>query len=185
MHKCLILCGPQRVALTRYFAPCFSGTKELHCTSGAFKLHYMCSLNVIRWILNFTFRIQKGVLTMQSTVQTSAMASWKQAAYVWLKALTYLTLFVLLYAFALQAFAGAPATGGTGASAVAQTRVTTVANSFLAILIAVGAVLIAGAFCYVGYGMAYNAKRWSDVANVFFGALIAGMGSMMAAWLFS
>jgi hypothetical protein len=124
----------------------------------------------------------KKEFAMRSNVEAIAAIRVKQPAMIWLKALAYAVVLVLLYTVALQAYAG---TGGTGASTVAQQRVTTVAQSFLNILIAIGALLIAGAFCYVGYGMAYNAKRWADVANVFFGALIAGMGSMLAGWLFS
>lgn len=77
------------------------------------------------------------------------------------------------------------ATGGTGAVTAATARVSTVATGFFTILQAIGVVVLSSAFLYVGYGMAFNGKKWSDVANVFYGATIAGMGSMLVGWLFS
>jgi hypothetical protein len=133
----------------------------------------------------FHFPIKKGVSTMQEKVQYTAIAGWNQQRYLWLKTLGYLTLFVMLYAFTLQCLAGAPGTGGTGASGTAQARVTAVAVSFLNIMIAIGVAILSAAFLYVGYGMAFGGKRWADVGNVAYGCLIAGMGSMMVGWLFS
>ena len=54
-----------------------------------------------------------------------------------------------------------------------------------AALPAIGAFILSGAFMYVGYSMAFGGKKWTDVAMVAYGAMIAGMGPMLVAWFFS
>jgi len=82
------------------------------------------------------------------------------------------------------AFAGPPG-GGTGSVGAVQTRVTDVVSGFQGILFGIGALVLSMAVMYVGYSMAFAGKKWSDVANVAYGATIAGMGSMLVGWLFS
>jgi len=66
-----------------------------------------------------------------------------------------------------------------------QTRVEGVVSGFQGIMQGVGVAVLSAAVLYVGYGMAFGGKKWSDVANVAYGATIAGMGSIMVGWLFS
>ena len=75
--------------------------------------------------------------------------------------------------------------GGTGTEDAVQARAVGVLSGFQGIMFAVGGVLLAAAFGWVGYGMAYGGKKWSDVANVCYGAGIAGMGAMIVGWIFS
>lgn len=82
------------------------------------------------------------------------------------------------------AFAGVPGGGGGTVGAV-QARVTDVVGGFQGILFGIGALVLSMAVMYVGYSMAFAGKKWSDVANVAYGATIAGMGSMLVGWLFS
>lgn len=72
-----------------------------------------------------------------------------------------------------------------GPLATVQTRVTAVTTGFTGILTAIGIAVLTGAFLYVGYGMAFNSKKWSDVGNVAYGALIAGIATIIVPWLFS
>jgi hypothetical protein len=83
------------------------------------------------------------------------------------------------------AFAGTPPGGGTGSVGAVQTRVTDVTSGFQGILFGIGGLVLSMAVMYVGYSMAFAGKKWSDVANVAYGATIAGMGSMLVGWLFS
>lgn len=79
----------------------------------------------------------------------------------------------------------ATSTGGTGSVAATQARVGQAATGFYMIMLSIGASILSAAFLYVGYGMAFNGKKWSDVANVVYGALIAGLGTALVGWLFS
>jgi hypothetical protein len=105
----------------------------------------------------------------------------------WAKAFGYTLLMMGLFylVFLNPAFAQTTsATGGTGAVTAVQARVTGVAQGFNTILQVVGVALLSAAFLYVGYGMAFGGKKWSDVANVFYGCTIAGIGSIAVTWLF-
>lgn len=84
-------------------------------------------------------------------------------------------------------FAAAPTPPGGGAGTVGavQGRVNSVVQGFQGIMFGIGAFVLSAAVLYVGYGMAFNGKKWSDVANVAYGATIAGMGTMLVGWLFS
>ena len=75
--------------------------------------------------------------------------------------------------------------GGTGGSDAVSARVTGVLTSFQAIMFGIGGLVLAAAYGYVGYAMAWGGKKWSDVANVCYGATIGGMCSMLVAWLFT
>jgi hypothetical protein len=75
--------------------------------------------------------------------------------------------------------------GGTGTGDDVNARVTGVLTTFQAIMFGIGGVVLAAAYGYVGYAMAWGGKRWSDVATVCYGATIGGMCSMMVGWLFS
>lgn len=106
----------------------------------------------------------------------------------WLKAiLMSLVMFALLVLLISPAFAGGggPAGGATGTAAATQTRVLGVVTGWQLIMFVIGAFILAGAFMWVGYAMAFGGKRWSDVVNVVYGAMIAGMGPMLVAWFFS
>jgi hypothetical protein len=83
-----------------------------------------------------------------------------------------------------SAFAGVPGGGGGTVGAV-EARVTSVVSGFQGILFGIGALVLSMAVMFVGYSMAFAGKKWSDVANVAYGATIAGMGSMLVGWLFS
>lgn len=95
----------------------------------------------------------------------------------WIKAIGYSLLIALFMYFLLSNPAFAQSGG-------IQTRVDTTATSFKNILNAIGGALLAAAFLYVGYGMAFNGKQWKDVANVCYGCLVAGMGTLIVNWLF-
>jgi ABC-type spermidine/putrescine transport system permease subunit I len=116
---------------------------------------------------------------MQSQVVALNSAPSGRQATIWLKALFYTGLAVVLYAFALQCFAG------TGTSGAVQARVTQTATSFQIIMTSIGVAILIAAFCWVGYGMAFGGKRWADVANPIYGCLIAGMAPILVGWLFS
>lgn len=75
--------------------------------------------------------------------------------------------------------------GGTGTQAAVSARVTNVLSGFQGIIYGIGALILSAAFMYVGYGMAFGGKKWSDVANVCYGAVIAGAGVMLVGWLFT
>lgn len=123
-------------------------------------------------------------------LQTNASAlrkSPEQERKEWLKAILaslFIVAFFLLIAIE-PAFAGPASTGGTGTSGTVNARVSNVAIGFQGALLAIGASVLSAGFLYVGYGMAFGGKQWKDVANVAYGALIAGMGSMLVGWLFS
>lgn len=121
------------------------------------------------------------MLAIQSTAQTNLKSRSKVLNNAALAVLTAAFLYALM---SHPAFATA-ATGGTGAVTAATTRVTTVATGFYTILQGIGIVILSAAFLYVGYGLAFNGKKWSDVANVAYGATIAGLGSTLVGWLFS
>jgi TrbC/VIRB2 pilin len=99
---------------------------------------------------------------------------WLKALFLPLFAITLLGLMMIEPAFA----------GGTGTSGTVSARATSVATGFNTLMFAVGAVLLGAAFFYVGYGMAFGGKKWSDVANVCYGCTIAGAGSLIVGWLF-
>ena len=75
--------------------------------------------------------------------------------------------------------------GGTGTGDEVQARTVGVLTTFQGIMFAIGGVVLAAAYGYVGYAMAWGGKKWSDVANVCYGATIGGMCSMMVGWLFT
>ncbi len=75
--------------------------------------------------------------------------------------------------------------GGTGTVTAVNTRVTNVVTSFQAVIFGIGGFILSAAFMYIGYGMAFGGKKWSDVANVAYGAIISGAGAMLVGWLFA
>jgi len=75
--------------------------------------------------------------------------------------------------------------GGTGTGEEVQARTVGVLTTFQGIMFAIGGLVLAAAYGYVGYAMAWGGKKWSDVANVCYGATIGGMCSMMVGWLFT
>lgn len=123
---------------------------------------------------------------LQTNVST-LRKSPEQERKEWFKAILG-TLFVAVFFLLIAidpAFAGPAATGGTGTSGTVAGRVANVASGFQGVLLGVGAAVLSAGFLYVGYGMAFGGKQWKDVANVAYGAVIAGMGSMLVGWLFS
>lgn len=76
-------------------------------------------------------------------------------------------------------------TGGTGNATQVGARVSSVATGFLFVLQVAGVAILTGAFMYVGYGMAWGGKKWSDVANVAYGCMIGGLGTLLVGWLFT
>jgi hypothetical protein len=75
--------------------------------------------------------------------------------------------------------------GATGTAAASQTRILGVVTGWQLIIFGIGAFILSGAFMYVGYSMAFGGKKWTDVAMVAYGAMIAGMGPMLVGWFFS
>lgn len=119
-----------------------------------------------------------------------ALANPPQISLKWqrigLGMLILLSIFAMFFAGPVMAQdAPVPTPGGTGSAATTTGRIYDVLNGLYGIFYGIGLVIITMAFLYVGYGMAYNGKRWSDVTNVFFGAMIAGMAAMAAGWFFS
>lgn len=102
----------------------------------------------------------------------------------WMKAVLVTALIMLAWMLAVNP-AFAQATGGTGTSTASSSRIIGVVTQWQAIIFGIGAFVLAAAFMYVGYAMAFGGKKWSDVANVAYGAVIAGMGGMLVGWLFS
>lgn len=74
--------------------------------------------------------------------------------------------------------------GGTGTGAAVSARVNSIFSTWQGIMFSLGAFALSGAFMYVGYGMGWGQKKWSDVANVAYGASVAGGGVMLVSWLF-
>jgi len=74
--------------------------------------------------------------------------------------------------------------GGTGSGAAVSARVNSIFSTWQGIMFSLGAFALSGAFMYVGYGMGWGQKKWSDVANVAYGAAVAGGGVMLVSWLF-
>lgn len=103
----------------------------------------------------------------------------------WAKALL-ISLLIFAAAFLLinPAFAG-PTGGATGTAGASSTRIVGVVRGWQLIIFSIGAFILSAAFMYVGYAMAFGGKRWSDIANVVYGAVIAGMGPMLVGWFFS
>lgn len=103
----------------------------------------------------------------------------------WTKALALSLLFFTIAIFLMSpAFAG-PTGGATGTATASSTRIVGVVTGWQLIIFAIGAFILSAAFMYVGYAMAFGGKRWSDIANVVYGAVIAGMGPMLVGWFFS
>ena len=75
--------------------------------------------------------------------------------------------------------------GATGTAAASQTRILGVVTGWQLIMFGVGAFILSGAFMWVGYSMAFGGKKWTDVAMVVYGAVMAGMGPMLVGWFFS
>lgn len=111
-------------------------------------------------------------------VSRSEIKDWTKAAFF---SFLLLSLTLLLMN---PAFAG-PTGGATGSSAASSARIVGVVAGWQLIIFAIGAFILSGAFMYTGYAMAFGGKRWSDIANVVYGAVIAGMGPILVAWFFS
>jgi hypothetical protein len=123
-------------------------------------------------------------ITSVSTFQVPMFKN--ESARQWFKAIMWSTLIVVLAILMMNpAFAGGPTGGAAGTAAATQTRILGVVTGWQLILFAIGAFIVAGAFMYVGYGMMFGGKQLKDMTNVVFGAMIAGMGPMLAGWLFS
>jgi hypothetical protein len=117
----------------------------------------------------------------KSRFQSESAQQWIKAA-MWSVLIFALCMFVMSPAFAQVA---GPTGGAAGSAAATQARVLGVVTGWQLILFAIGAFVVSGAFMYVGYGMMFGGKQLKDMTNVVFGAMIAGMGPMLAAWLFS
>lgn len=121
-----------------------------------------------------------GTIGTMNQGATAAKGSAETAE--WLKAAMWVFVaMALMTALPVLAQVG----GATGTATASQTRVVGVVTGWQLIIFAIGAFVLSAAFMYVGYGMAFGGKKWSDIANVVYGALIAGMGPMLVAWLFS
>lgn len=115
--------------------------------------------------------------TVQDPIGQSQCKQWTKA----------LLLSLLLFGMAvlLMTPAFAQTGGATGTAAASQTRILGVVTGWQLIIFSIGAFILSGAFMYVGYSMAFGGKKWTDVAMVAYGAMIAGMGPMLVAWFFS
>jgi TrbC/VIRB2 pilin len=108
-----------------------------------------------------------------------------ESARQWFKALMWSVLIVAMAIVMMSPALAGPTGGAAGTAAATQTRILGVVTGWQLILFAIGAFIVAGAFMYVGYGMMFGGKQLKDMTNVVFGAMIAGMGPMLAGWLFS
>lgn len=122
-----------------------------------------------------------GTIGTMNQGATAAKGSAETAE--WLKAAMWV--FVAMALMTALSPVMAQVGGATGTATASQTRVVGVVTGWQLIIFAIGAFVLSAAFMYVGYGMAFGGKKWSDIANVVYGALIAGMGPMLVAWLFS
>lgn len=116
-------------------------------------------------------------LTMQRPVHDNQGRQWAKAV--------LLSLLLFSAAALLMNPALAQTGGATGTAAASSTRIVGVVTGWQLIIFAIGAFILSGAFMYVGYSMAFGGKKWTDVAMVAYGAMIAGMGPMLVAWFFS
>lgn len=116
-------------------------------------------------------------MTARGTVGESQTKQWTKAV--------LLSLLLVGGAMILLNSAMAQTGGATGTAAASQTRILGVVTGWQLIIFAIGAFILSGAFMYVGYSMAFGGKKWTDVAMVAYGAMIAGMGPMLVAWFFS
>jgi len=58
-------------------------------------------------------------------------------------------------------------------------------NTVQAALIGMGVTIITCALMWVGYKMAVQHAKWTEVTQVFWGGAIAGAAPIIAAWIFS
>jgi hypothetical protein len=108
-----------------------------------------------------------------------------ESARQWFKAFMWSALIVVLTLIMMNPAIAGPTGGAAGTAGATQARIVGVVTGWQLIMFAVGAFVVAGAFMYVGYGMMFGGKQLKDMTNVIFGGMIAGMGPMLAAWLFS
>ena len=118
------------------------------------------------------------VLMLQTNTTGSEIKSWSKAL------LISVLIFAAAFCLMTPAFAG-PTGGATGTATASSTRIMGVVTGWQLIIFSIGAFILSAAFMYVGYAMAFGGKRWSDIANVVYGAVIAGMGPMLVGWFFS
>lgn len=121
---------------------------------------------------------------MTATTETLPMPLGISDKEQWLKVL----MLALLAIAAVMMFVDpvfAQTGGATGTAAASSTRILGVVTGWQLIIFAIGAFVLSAAFMYVGYAMAFGGKKWTDVASVCYGAMIAGMGPMLVAWFFS
>ncbi len=65
------------------------------------------------------------------------------------------------------------------------TKLNSVASSIQTALVSVGVSLFTIALLWVGYKMAFDGARWADVANIVYGAILAGGAAGIASFLMS
>ena len=63
------------------------------------------------------------------------------------------------------------------------TKLNSVASSIQTALVSVGVSLFTIALLWVGYKMAFDGARWADVANIVYGAILAGGAAGIASFL--
>ncbi len=64
-------------------------------------------------------------------------------------------------------------------------KLNSVASSIQTALVSVGVSLFTIALLWVGYKMAFDGARWADVANIVYGAILAGGAAGIASFLMS
>lgn len=116
-----------------------------------------------------------------SHVQSSITVSPTQPRAVSRKAV----IFSILALAAFYLMVAHPAFAGTGNASQVSQRASGVATGLLGVLQIVGVAVLTVAFMWVGYSMAFGQKKWSDVANVAYGAFVAGLGGVLVGWLFN
>jgi type IV secretion system protein VirB2 len=70
-----------------------------------------------------------------------------------------------------------------GARAQQLSNVTTLLQNVLTVMQGVAVVAVSIAIIWVGYKLVFQQARWSDVANIIFGAAFIGGASSIAHWL--
>jgi type IV secretory pathway VirB2 component (pilin) len=66
---------------------------------------------------------------------------------------------------------------------VTLTSVNTLLQNVLNVMQGIGVVAVSIAILYVGYKMVFQQARWSDIANIVFGAAFIGGATSIAHWL--
>jgi hypothetical protein len=94
-------------------------------------------------------------------------------------------LFALLFLALMFCFVEPSFAGGTGNSAAVQTRVTSVAAGWQAIVSAVGVSIFVMGWLYVAYQINFGTKTMKDMWPPALGSTLGGLATALVPWLFA